>query len=240
MTKTSPTSGTGSAAPAQFRPMRRAKMKLFCVATVALLLLTVVAWRVEDSSQLQWTGPVVPRAIKAVNAVIFLHARATGSPYIENFLIVEHDGRTDLVFSSDPDFGRRVLRLLDLGLPAPVGAIGSSHRSRGVWFSSVVTTRWWIRDPDNMVLMAAERQRVHAASALAGDPPRQVRVTAWVVLDALGVVLLGVWLWLLTGAVRARWRRPRPGCCARCGYDRAGLGGGVCPECGTAPGGDAS
>lgn len=34
----------------------------------------------------------------------------------------------------------------------------------------------------------------------------------------------------------AWWRRKNPGACGKCGYDLAGLGGGVCPECGTADG----
>jgi len=44
-------------------------------------------------------------------------------------------------------------------------------------------------------------------------------------------VLIGLptaWLW------RRDRRRPRPGCCAACGYDLTGNVSGRCPECGTA------
>lgn len=233
-----PLGGANPKARARPSPTRRTRDRVFCIATVALFFLTVLACVVQDGPPLQWTGPIVPRAI---NALFF--SGAAVDPYFENFLVVELDDRTDLIFDSDPEFNRRVLRLYDLGLPAPVGTIGSFYAARGVWFSSVVTTGWSIRDRDSLLLTDEDRKRVHAASVFAGDPPRRIWVRGWIVFDVLGVAMLGVWLWLLPGAVLAalaRWRRHGPGQCAACGYLLEGLGDRACPECGTPPGGGSS
>lgn len=65
---------------------------------------------------------------------------------------------------------------------------------------------------------------------------------AGVLEGAWGWTTTGLWIAIPLGAVgvllqvvgwRAAWRpRRRAGECAVCGYDRGGLGAGVCPECG--------
>jgi hypothetical protein len=51
------------------------------------------------------------------------------------------------------------------------------------------------------------------------------------VADVLLVYATLVWLMWAVGLTRAWWRRHR-GRCEACGYDMAGIGRGVCPECG--------
>src|SRR5690606_3119238 len=74
----------------------------------------------------------------------------------------------------------------------------------------------------------------HPISPAAGDVPLPMRpIPACFVADVM--LYAGAWYLLLRGipALR-RWRRRRRGRCEACGYDLAGVPGGVCPECGGA------
>lgn len=51
------------------------------------------------------------------------------------------------------------------------------------------------------------------------------------ILNSL-VGAIGIWVLVVLPAAVRRARRRRRGLCAACGYDLAGVGGGVCPECG--------
>ncbi|MCH7792766.1 MAG: hypothetical protein IID31_10875 [Planctomycetes bacterium] len=53
---------------------------------------------------------------------------------------------------------------------------------------------------------------------------RNVAVPFWIPLVLVAVP---------TGLLFYRDRKPKPGCCAKCRYDLAGLSGDTCPECGT-------
>jgi hypothetical protein len=66
-------------------------------------------------------------------------------------------------------------------------------------------------------------------SRMPGGGPRYffLSINLWVLY--LAVVAMTAVLWW-------RHRRARRGCCGKCGYDLAGIGAGVCPECGVGVG----
>jgi hypothetical protein len=74
--------------------------------------------------------------------------------------------------------------------------------------------------------------------------PRYSSMTTWSAVELPARLTLPLWLPTLVFAVPAAWmwrvdvkrrRAAREGCCATCGYLRAGLGAGAaCPECGAA------
>ena len=59
------------------------------------------------------------------------------------------------------------------------------------------------------------------------------RPYGWVLVIPLWVPFLVLSCWPALAAVRWVRSRPRPGCCAACGYDlRGSVGSASCPECG--------
>jgi hypothetical protein len=215
--------GTGSASG----------LRLLAITT-AIVLLSLVAFRIEDSPHLRWTGPYVPRAI--FMSMSMNRARAMVSPYIEYFLVIERDGVIDFVFDTDPDFDRLVMGIESAGIPAPIGRIGLHRRELGIWGPSFRTTGWWITYPEGFVPDGAQRLAVIHASQTTQDPERRTIVTPWIIVDLVGLLLVFAWCRLLFGGIRHGWRfrlrRRNIGSCLACGYDLTGLPAPVCPECG--------
>lgn len=161
-------------------------VRAFLAVTAAIVLLTVVTFRIEDDPHLHWTRPVVPRVI----SVALPRASQRVSPTVEYFLVTDRNGVVWFVPDMDPDFERLVVQTEAGGIPAPLVKIGSFSRWTGVWCSSVVTDRWWISEPQGITLTEAQRQSVLGMSRIALGPQSRTTVTPWLLVDAFGLLLV--------------------------------------------------
>lgn len=204
-------------------------VRAFLAVTAAVVLLTVVTFRIEDGPHLHWTGPVVPRAILAA----LPRARAMMSPHVEYFM-VEQNGAVTFVPDLYPDFERLAVQGEAGGFSVPLVTVVARQDRVGAWSSSFRTDGWWIREPQGITLTEAQRQSVLGMSRIAVGPQSRRTVTPWLLVDALGLLLVAAWVRLGVRGVRHGWRFRvgTVGCCPACGYDLTGLPAPVCPECG--------
>ena len=88
-------------------------------------------------------------------------------------------------------------------------------------------------------LTEAEMQTfVDTGSIAVQRAPRMMAVFDWIMISGYGLILVSMMLWIIPVATLARLRfGAKKGRCADCGYERRGLEGAVCPECGAGPDG---
>lgn len=97
----------------------------------------------------------------------------------------------------------------------------------------------WRLNRGARIMLAPVREWVPSVSSAVmwigplGTTPTTLNLDVTYIPYALIVAAAGV---LALLAWRLLRRRPRPGCCRRCGYDLTGNRSGVCPECGTPTG----
>jgi hypothetical protein len=147
------------------------------------------------------------------------------------------DERAIRVLHAEPDLSGSVSRRLRRGDPLPV------VRADGeVWwreYASGWPWRAW-RGGDSLVPAPGGHTVRSESTVTFRDPLGWNRfgylvpygpVWSGIVLNSL-VGAIGIWALVVFPAAVRRARRRKRGCCVACGYDLAGVGGGVCPECG--------
>lgn len=110
----------------------------------------------------------------------------------------------------------------------------------GIWFESVriqhryVKVTDWSSNSFKWSLLDEPTLVAALRSEPTGDLLRpRWELTAWILLDVIGLMTVGVWCRSLAGVVQRPLRRSPPGqCCQSCGYDLTGLATSTCPECG--------
>ncbi|MEX2218181.1 MAG: hypothetical protein WD749_05420 [Phycisphaerales bacterium] len=119
----------------------------------------------------------------------------------------------------------------------PASAGPPAHDKRA-WRALVAATyanrdryyRYYDSPPGNVLEGDRQGITVHPGAFALNAAERLWRSPTWLGACLLAAALLA----LAPSAGRLVRRRPRPGHCAACGYDRRGIPAGPCPECGAA------
>lgn len=147
------------------------------------------------------------------------------------------DERAVRVLHAEPDLSGSVSGRLRRGDPLPV-----VHADGEVWWREYATGWPWRawRGSHSSVPAPGGYTALSSSLTHVGDP---TGMTRWGFVVPYGPVwsgnvgnslvgAIGIWALVVLPAAVRRARRRRRGCCVACGYELAGVGGGVCPECG--------